>query len=85
MGAILFNIFFPPPLHGIKRQQMRGSGDAAFDFVQMHHVQAVACTRVIAGAIGCAKRRTQGQTPNPTHAIDADSHVGCSNHYFNND
>ncbi len=71
----LIYIFFPPPLHRIEHQQMRGGGDAPFDFVQMHHLQAVARTRVIAGPIRRPKRRTQSQTPNPPHAIDTHSHA----------
>jgi hypothetical protein len=52
---------------------MRRGGRAAFQLVEVHHVQAVACARVVLGAFGCAQRSAQRQPPDATHAIDADS------------
>jgi hypothetical protein len=47
---------------------------AALELVQVHDLQAVACAGVVLLALGCAHGRTQGQTPNATHTVDADFH-----------
>jgi hypothetical protein len=53
---------------------MRCGRCAALEFVQVHHLQAVACAGVIRLALGSAHRCTQGQTADAAHAVDSDFH-----------
>ena len=56
-------------------QQVGGGGGAALEFVEVHHLQAVAGARVIRWPFGCAHRGAQGQAADAAHAVDADFHV----------
>jgi hypothetical protein len=53
---------------------MRGGRSATFELVQVHHLQAVACAGVVRLALGSAHGRTQGQTADAAHTVDADFH-----------
>jgi hypothetical protein len=47
---------------------------ATFEFIQVHHLQAVACAGVVRLALSRAHGRTQGQTANAAHTVDSDFH-----------
>jgi hypothetical protein len=68
------NALAPFALHAVKRQQMRSGRRAAFEFVQVHHLQAVSCAGVVRLTLGSAHGRTQGQTANAAHSVDSDFH-----------
>ena len=68
------NALAPLALHRVKRQQVGGGGSAAFDFVQVHHFQAIAAARVVQRALGGAHGRAQRQTANAAHSVDTDFH-----------
>ena len=68
----------PATLHAVEFKQMGGRSGPALDLVEMHDVEPVAGTRIIALAVGCAERRPQRETPDAPHAVDADPHDPCS-------
>jgi hypothetical protein len=53
---------------------MRCGRNATFEFVQVHHLQAVACAGIVLLALGSAQGSSQGQTANAAHAVDTDFH-----------
>jgi len=65
----------PFALHRVKCQQVRGGGRAAFDFVEVHHLQAVAGARLFRKR--SAPRPAPNAAPNgqSAHAIDSDPHA----------
>ena len=72
--ALGANALAPLALHRVKRQQVGGGGSAAFDFIQVHHFQAIAAAWVVQRALGGAHGRAQRQTANAAHSVDTDFH-----------
>ena len=64
----------PATLHAVEGQQVRRRRGAAFQFVEMHHVEPVAGPGIVRGALGRAPGCTKGQTSDAAQAVDADSH-----------
>ncbi|MCV9934845.1 hypothetical protein OIU35_00575 [Boseaceae bacterium BT-24-1] len=46
----------------------------------MNDLKAISASGIIIGPLGSAQRRSQSQAPDPSHAIDADSHVALCHH-----
>ncbi len=62
----------PLALHAVEGEQVGGGGRAALDFVEVHHLQAVARARVVCLPLCRTHRSTQCQAPDAAHAVDAD-------------
>jgi hypothetical protein len=50
----------------------------AFDFIQMHNLEAIACTRVIALSLGRAHGCAKCKAPDASKAVNAYFHVAFS-------
>jgi hypothetical protein len=57
-----------------------GRHHTAFDFVQVNDLEAISASGIIIGPLGSAQRRSQSQAPDPSRAIDADSHAALRHH-----
>ena len=75
VGAFGCNVTAPAALHGVELHQMGGGLGVALDFIQMHHLQAIAGAGVIVRALHRAECGAQRQPAHAAHAVDTDSHV----------
>jgi len=62
-------------LHAVEGQKVCGGWGTAFEFIQMEHFEAVAGSWIVAGPLCGAHCCAQGQTSDPSHAIDAYFHT----------
>ena len=66
--------FAPAAMDAVELKQVRGRRGAAFEFVDVHHIEPVAGARVIGRAVEAAHCGAQGKAADAAHAIDADTH-----------
>ena len=72
--ALRPDIGAPPSLHAVERQQVRCRCGAPLDFVEVNDLETIARARIIRLTLRCPQGGAQRQTPDTTHAVDADSH-----------
>lgn len=64
----------PSTLHAVETQQMRSSRHTAFDLIEVNHLQAIRCPRILGRPLSRPHRSPQGQPSNTAHTVDAYSH-----------
>src|SRR5690242_5961383 len=64
----------PATVDAVEFEEMGSRSDAALYLVDMIYVEAVACARIARNTLDAAQRRTQGETPHASHAVDSDAH-----------
>ena len=64
----------PLALNAVKRQQVGSGGCTALEFIEVNHIQSVGLAGIVRRSMRCAHGGPQCQTPDTSHAVDADSH-----------
>ena len=75
-GPLVFvaEAFAPAAMDAVELEQVRGRRSAAFEFVDVHHIEPVAGARIIGRTVEAAHRGAKGKAADTAHAIDADAH-----------
>jgi hypothetical protein len=75
VGSFGGNVPAPAALHGVELHQVGGGLGVTLDFVQVHHLQAVAHAGVVVRALHSAECGAQRQPAHAAHAVDTDFHA----------
>ena len=61
----------PLALNAVKREQVSCGGCTALEFIEVNHIQSVGLAGIVRRSKRCAHGGPQCQTPDPSHAVDA--------------